>query len=95
MLKVLRKQVGDEILATNGAGLMLRSKLVATPSKTAVFKVQEVVQLEKPQPTVAIFMGMLHQADRVAFALEKATELGVGEVHWIRSQTSQFKGEFK
>ena len=87
--KVLRAQVGEEVVVTNGAG----SWTFATVQDSGLKRVSEV-HLD-PQPAdIALYLAPL-KGDRSEWAVAKATELGVSALVPLLSErlAVKFKGE--
>lgn len=87
--KVLRAQVGEEIVVTNGAG----SWSFALVQDAGLKRVSDVYL--DPEPTnVALYMAPL-KGDRSEWVIAKATELGVSAVVPLLSErlAVKFKGE--
>lgn len=87
--KVLRAQVGEELVVTNGSG----SWSFATVQDSGLKRVSEVYL--DPEPTaVALYMAPL-KGDRSEWVVAKATELGVSAIIPLLSErlTVKFKGE--
>ncbi len=87
--KVLRAQVGEELVVTNGSG----SWSFATVQDSGLKRVSEVYL--DPEPTaVALYIAPL-KGDRSEWVVAKATELGVSAIIPLLSErlTVKFKGE--
>ena len=82
--KVLRLSANDEILVTNGKGLMVTARI----SEKNSFTILE--QKTNPRPcSVNLFVAPTKNADRVEWLVEKATEIGVASitpVHCTRNE---------
>lgn len=76
-LNVLRLRDGDELRLINGRGLVALSRLRPSGKKHAAAEVLSVEQVPKPLPAVSVFLGMLKNRQRMEWAVEKLTELGV------------------
>ncbi len=87
--KVLRAQVGEELVVTNGSGLWS----FATVQDSGLKRVSEVY-LDPEPATVALYIAPL-KGDRSEWVVAKATELGVSEIIPLLSErlTVKFKGE--
>lgn len=79
-LNVLRLREGDEIRLLNGQGLVARAQLKPAGKKQAFAEVLSVERVPKPQPAVSVFLGMLKNRQRMEWAVEKLTELGVHRI---------------
>ena len=91
IVKVLRKNIGDELHITNGNGYLFKAKILeADPKKCKV----EIVHTQKKHRK----MHWLHMAvaptkmnDRFEWFLEKVTEIGVNEITPIICEHSERK----
>jgi len=87
--KVLRKSEGEEIYVTDGAGHRYRGSIVTSGKRELSVKIDEVMQFQKPEIEVVLALGVIKKRDRLEFAVEKATELGVSEIKLFRADHSQ------
>ncbi len=90
--KTLRKGLGDVLRLTDGKGGLFDAELTAFDKKSATLRILK----QLPSPDQRSFR--LHLAiaptknnSRLEWFLEKATELGIDEVHFIRCQRSERK----
>lgn len=76
-VQVLRMQVGDSLLITNGLGAVFTAQLQVAHKKHSA--VQILSQQTLPNPTQKIILGisLLKNAVRLEWLFEKATEMGV------------------
>ena len=78
--KVLRKQEGDELIVTNGEGIIFTTRLTSVHHKQCVASVQ---RLEKQPPlpySLHLAVAPTKLNDRYEWFLEKATEIGITEI---------------
>lgn len=91
MVRVLRKKVNDEVLITNGKGLMLSAKITdSNPKKCAV----EITGVKKVHPQnywLHMIVAPTKMNDRFEWFLEKATEIGVNEITPVLCEHSERK----
>lgn len=95
-LKVLRKQVGDEIFVTNGNGLLVSASLLSITKNEALLRVQKMVSEQADKPWVSIALSPTKNTERFEWFLEKATELGVDQIFPLlckRSERKKMKAE--
>jgi len=89
--KVLRKKVGDQILFTNGKGLIHTVEIeFITP---AGIQVRSLHHKQHPAPSqhLHIAIAPTKNTDRLEWFLEKATELGIGEITPLLCERSERK----
>lgn len=89
-VKVLRREVGDEIAVVDGMGGWYRARLTHVGKQQAVAEVLEVA-LERGEPAchVTLAVGLLKQSSRFETALEKAVELGASAIVPLLSAHSE------
>jgi 16S rRNA (uracil1498-N3)-methyltransferase len=87
--KVLRKGVGETIYITNGAGTRYKCLIenVAKNELRAVIK--ETHHFKRPHPVTELCLGLIRKRDRLEFAVEKATELGVSRISLFRADHTE------
>ena len=91
-LRVLRLQVGDEIMLMDGAGTFYRAEIINVHSRKCFYQILE----SEPQPKE--WVGWLHLAlaptknlDRIEWLAEKATEIGFDELSFLNCKNSERK----
>lgn len=90
-IRVLRMCVGDELHLTDGCGYLHRCKVVDDNAKRCVIEVIEST-LSEPLPYhLVMAVAPTKNIDRFEWFLEKATEVGVGEIYPIKSEHSERK----
>src|SRR4030065_290670 len=77
ILNVMRHGTNDEIYITNGEGKIFKSQIVETSKKNVISRIQKEYVYEEKFPNIIFCIPMLRNAERLEFALEKCTELGV------------------
>lgn len=96
--KVLRHKVGDELMVTDGRGSRFTTRISSITKRDLYCKIyhQEFITRE---PDRILVIGLLHKRQRLEWALEKATELGVSKfilyqaVHSERSVVKEERSE--
>ncbi len=87
IINVFRKKQDDQILLTNGRGLMVTSTIDKISKKNLSVKTVSSQQREKKNPLIAVGFSLLRSKND-HFIVEKLTELGVSEFHPLISQRS-------
>jgi 16S rRNA (uracil1498-N3)-methyltransferase len=83
--KVLRKQPGDIVQATDGVGNTMDVRLIVVDKKKVAGEV--VATYNTPaEPDRILAMGVIRQRERLEFAIEKAVELGVTKIVLVHSE---------
>ena len=83
-IQVLRYGVGDEIHFTNGAGLSMRGTIENASKGGFSVRIIESIQINKPLE-LHMLMAILKAGDRMEWACEKITELGVTQITLFQS----------
>ncbi len=79
LVRVLRCRKGDKIYLSDG-NLTAEAEIIEVYRREAQLKICCKALVEKPASTIALFFSPL-KAKRMELLLEKATELGVDELH--------------
>lgn len=91
-IKVLRMQIGDTILLTNGAGGMYTAKLEnEDPRRCEVSIIKSQEGYGKRNYNIHIAIAPTKNIGRLEWFLEKATEIGIDEVTPLICQRSERK----
>lgn len=93
--KVLRMQPGDAVIVFNGTGGEYHGAIVEVGKKTVTVSLDFFSEFDRASP-VHIHLGqVLGKGDHMDYALQKAVELGVGEITPLLSQHCEvsLKGE--
>ncbi len=80
VVHVLRATVGTPVRFTNGAGVTGTAEIAEISKKACRVRVLTRVQHQRTHPEIHIAFGVLHNADRLQFVMEKLTELGVHRI---------------
>jgi 16S rRNA (uracil1498-N3)-methyltransferase len=92
--RALRLREGDIFLCSNGRGLCAEARVAATKRNNLTAHVQRLLPYHN-EPRVdhhAVFglaLGILDNRDRMEFAIEKATELGITDFMPLLTERSQ------
>ena len=95
ILKVLRLKVGEQIILFNGAGGEFLSNISSATKKTASVTPIEHFDNNTSSSLNITLCQSLAKGDRVDFAVQKSTELGIQSIQLLHSERCQFglKGE--
>lgn len=89
--KVLRKKKGDEILVTNGKGLKWLGELTEVKSKTVSVKKISAKIYENKSYNLEIAISPPKSNNRIEWFVEKAIEIGIQKIHFIKTENSERK----
>jgi 16S rRNA (uracil1498-N3)-methyltransferase len=91
ILRVLRKNIGDEIYVTNGKGKACRAEITNSISKRCEIKILDKHE-EPPLPyQLHIAIAPTKSSDRFEYFLEKSTEIGISEITPLLCDNSERK----
>jgi len=80
MINVLRLQKGEEVLLTNGKGKKANGFITNADRKKCIVEISGLETEEKKKSQVGIGISLIKNTSRFEWFLEKATEIGVGEI---------------
>ncbi|MGH1337806.1 MAG: 16S rRNA (uracil(1498)-N(3))-methyltransferase [Aureispira sp.] len=90
--KTLRKNIGDVLRLTDGQGHLYEAELTAFDKKSATLRIlQQLPSPDQRSFKLHIAIAPTKNNSRLEWFLEKATELGIDEVSFIRCQRSERK----
>lgn len=95
MLRVLRMEVGRQVVLFNGNGAEYPATIISTQKKSLLLEINEVISRSAESP-LQIHMGQaISRGDRMDYSIQKAVELGVLDITPIFSERSEvrLKGE--
>lgn len=87
--KVLRFQAGDTLHVTDGVGNLYLCKIRNIQKSIVDLFIVEKKSEVRSAPFISLCIGNIKKRDRLEFAVEKATELGVDRVIIFRGDHSQ------
>lgn len=91
LVRVLRSKLGDHVFFTDGKGKIYETELIELQSKEAYFTVLKEVFYARNNPYLHIAIAPTKMMDRMEWFIEKATELGIDEISFIKTQRSERK----
>ena len=90
--KVLRKSIGETIYVTDGRGTRYKGEIEHIGKHELRAVIREKQLFKAPVSDVELCLGLIRKRDRLEFAAEKATELGVTRISLFRADyTEPFK----
>jgi len=92
--QVLRMQVDEALLLTDGKGTKAEAVIINDHRKKCEVAITKLETIPAPTPKVAIAISLLKNATRFEWFLEKATEIGVTEIiplHCARTEKEKFR----
>ncbi len=88
IVRILRKEINDSIMVTDGAGRIFKGIITGKNPKLVV-KIQEQKQKPPKETQIILACGFIKQ-NRMDFILEKGTELGVDRFWFFRSRYANY-----
>ncbi len=88
--RVLRKVPGDPVSATDGEGHFYECEVELADKQESVLKVLER-HFDDGRPKVKLYIAPTKNISRMEWLLEKAVELGLGEMQFVRCDNSERK----
>lgn len=80
ILSVLRLAVGDTLILFNGEGGEYVANIVSATKRAAVVEIQSFRDIRRASPLSIHLAQGVSRGDRMDFAIQKATELGVSDI---------------
>jgi len=80
IVQVLRMQVGEQLLLTEGMGNLLTAVIVDDHKKRCTVRITAVQNTPAPARHITVAISLLKNASRFEWFLEKATEIGVQSI---------------
>lgn len=80
IIKVLRKNTGDNLMVTNGNGSLFTTEITSASPQKCIANVIELKNEEEPSYHLHLLVAPTKMNDRYEWFLEKATEIGVQEI---------------
>src|SRR6185312_581228 len=80
IVQVLRMKEREELLVTNGKGIILRASLLSANKKKAEVHTLDKSFHERPLHRVSVGISLIKNKNRFEWFLEKAAEIGVSEI---------------
>jgi 16S rRNA (uracil1498-N3)-methyltransferase len=91
-IKVMRNKTGDDLYITDGKGHIFSTIIDEIQSKTAILKTINTFDYVNKHSIIDFYIPNLRNSDRLEFALEKCTELGITNFIIYNSDRSVSKG---
>jgi 16S rRNA (uracil1498-N3)-methyltransferase len=88
--KVLRKKVGDPIIVIDGKGKMAKAEITFISEKKCDAKVTETINVgASSKSKLHLAIAPTKQIDRIEWMVEKAVEIGINEISFIKCKNSE------
>lgn len=87
--KVMRYEVSDRIMLTDGLGTMYDCEIMGIDKDGIHLEIRDKDTEERKKPFLTICIGNIKKRDRLEFSVEKMTELGVDRIVVFNGEYSQ------
>ncbi|MDF3031909.1 MAG: rRNA methyltransferase [Moraxellaceae bacterium] len=91
LVRVLRSEVGTRFVLFNGEGGAFDAELVAAGKKTAVARLLAFRPDDRESPLFTHLGQVMSKGDRMDYAIQKATELGVSAITPLTSERCELR----
>ena len=89
-VRVLRMEMGDEMMLMDGEGTFYRAIVTESTKKRCLYRIEETLPQERQwQPHLHLAMAPTKNMDRTEWFAEKATEIGFDELTFLRCRWSE------
>ena len=89
-VRVLRMEMGDEMMLMDGEGIFYRAIVTEATKKRCLYRIEETLPQERQwQPHLHLAMAPTRNMDRTEWFAEKATEIGFDELTFLRCRWSE------
>jgi 16S rRNA (uracil1498-N3)-methyltransferase len=89
IIRVLRKDIGDVLMVTNGNGFLFTTKISEATEKKCVVTIVSHQLMPKPNAQLHIAIAPTKMNERIEWFLEKATEIGISEITFLHCKRSE------
>src|SRR5690625_6473930 len=84
--KVLRGKLGQSIYVIDGKGKFVEGNVIEINSKSVLVEVNQWLESQNRNYKIHMAIAPTKSMDRLEFFLEKATEIGIDEITFLRSE---------
>lgn len=88
IISVMRHRMGDLIYVTNGLGKIYQCRIEEIKKENILLNIVQEFSLPQKYPNITVCVPILRNQERLEFALEKATELGITNFILFHSERS-------
>lgn len=89
--RVLRANTGDQAIVFNGKNGEYLAELIAIDKKSAHINILSFNPIQRHLPTQVILGQVMSKGDRMDYAIQKATELGVHQIQLLTSERCEMR----
>jgi 16S rRNA (uracil1498-N3)-methyltransferase len=89
IVKVLRKDIGDILMVTNGNGGLFSTKITEATEKKCVVSIINSQVFQRPNHQLHLAISPTKMNERIEWFLEKSTEIGISEITFVLCNRSE------
>jgi 16S rRNA (uracil1498-N3)-methyltransferase len=89
IVQVLRMQLGDTFLLTNGCGAKCKATICAIAKKDCMVEISEYEIMPLPNQSINIGISFTKNNNRIEWLLEKITEIGVANIYPLHTKRTE------
>ncbi|MDX2359783.1 MAG: 16S rRNA (uracil(1498)-N(3))-methyltransferase [Crocinitomicaceae bacterium] len=89
IVRVLRMNAGDKLVLLNGKGYEFICSITDAHAKRCTIEITEQRQSPAPSSSIHIAVSPTKQMERIEWFVEKATEIGVTEITFLKCDNSE------
>jgi len=90
-VRVLRAEVGEQATLFNGQGGEYQVELIEIHKKDAQIRILSFDAIDRSEPCFVTIGLVMSKGDRMDYAIQKATELGVGAIQLLTSERCEMR----
>ncbi|AXI03012.1 16S rRNA (uracil(1498)-N(3))-methyltransferase [Aquirhabdus parva] len=90
-VRVLRAELGERATFFNGLGGEYQAELIEINKKNAFAQISDFNPIDRTEPYFVTLGQVMSKGDRMDYAIQKATELGVGEIQLLTSERCEMR----
>ncbi len=90
-VRVLRATMGEQATLFNGQGGEYRAELITINKKDAYVSILSFDPIDRSEPCFVTLGLVMSKGDRMDYAIQKATELGVGAIQLLTSERCEMR----
>lgn len=89
--RVLRLRPGDAIALSNGRGTWAEAEITQATAKVCTYRIIRAHEIPRPKHHLHIAIAATKNHDRLEWFVEKATEIGIQEISFLRTDKTERK----
>ena len=91
IVKVLRMKIGQKLNLFNGDGFFYHAEIIELGKKSLAVTINEAIKANTESPLYTHIGQVMSRGDRMDYAVQKATEMGVNEITPLTSERCELR----